>query len=98
MNNKFAYALMFDRDDQLNYKELHDKLVSLDCIKDWFHYIKSSYILISELPTAYALDKEVREILKEKNYLIVAVKLEDIEGWLPNRAWMWIERQVKLLQ
>ena len=93
MNNKFAYALMFDRDDQINYKELHHKLISLECVKNWFHYIKSSYILISDLPTAYEFNKEVSKVLKDKNYLIVAIDLKDIEGWLPGRAWSWVDSQ-----
>lgn len=94
MNKRFAYALMFDRDDQTNYEELHNKLVSLDCIKNWFHYIKSSYILISDLPTAHALSNELKDVLKEKNYLVIAVKLNDIEGWLPARAWSWVDSQL----
>jgi len=92
MNNRYTFALMFDRDDQTNYKELHDNLVALDCIKNWFHYIKSSYILISDLPTANALDKEVGNIFKDKNYLLVSINLKDSQGWLPEKAWNWIEK------
>lgn len=97
MNNRFAYVLIFDRDDQTNFIQLHDQLISLDCIKNWFHYIKSSYILISDKATANALDREIGIIIKEKNYLIVGVDLKDCQGWLPKRAWEWIERQSKLL-
>lgn len=93
MNDRYAYALIFDRDDQTDFKQLHDKLVSLDCIKNWFHYIKSAYILISDKTTANALDKDIRMIFRERNYLIVAINLKDSQGWLPERAWNWIEKQ-----
>lgn len=93
MNDRYAFALMFDRDDQTNFKQLHEQLVSLDCIKNWFHYIKSSYILISDKATANALDKEIKTIMKERNYLVVAINLKDSQGWLPERAWNWIENQ-----
>ena len=93
MNDRYAFALMFDRDDQTNFKQLHDQLVSLDCVKNWFHYIKSSYILISDKSTANALDKEIRAIVRDRNYLIVAINLKDSQGWLPERAWNWIENQ-----
>lgn len=86
---------MFDRDDQVDYNALHDKLVALDCIKNWFHYIKSSYILISDKATANALDREIGTIFKDKNYLIVGIDLKDSQGWLPKKAWEWIERHSK---
>ena len=91
MNNRYAYALMFDRDDMTNYRQLHDQLVSLECIKNWFHYIKSSYLLISDRATANDLDKEIKEIFKEKNYLLIAVDLKDSQGWLSEKAWKWIQ-------
>lgn len=97
MSDRYAYALMFDRDDQTDFKQLHDKLVSLDCIKNWFHYIKSSYILISDKPTANALDEEIKTILRQRNYLVVAIILKDSQGWLPERAWNWIENQSSAL-
>ena len=93
MNDRYAYALIFDRDDQTNFKQLHDQLVSLDSVKNWFHYIKSAYILISDKTTANALDKDIRMIFRERNYLIVAINLKDSQGWLPERAWNWIEKQ-----
>lgn len=93
MNDRYAYALMFDRDDQRNFKEKHDQLVALNCVKNWFHYIKSSYILISDLPTANAVDDELRNIFRDGNYLIVAIDLKNSQGWLPSKAWKWIENQ-----
>jgi len=95
MDDRFTYILTFDRNDQLDYKVLHDKLVSLDCIKNWFHYIKSSYILISDKVTANALDREIGSLFKDNNYLILGVDLKDSQGWLPKRAWEWIESQSK---
>lgn len=96
MKDRYAYALMFDRDDQRNYKEKHDQLVTLNCVKNWFHYIKSSYILISDLPTANAVDDELRSIFRDGNYLIVAIDLKNSQGWLPRKAWKWIENQSEL--
>ncbi len=93
MNNRYAYVLLFDRDDETDYKELHNKLVFLDCIKNWFHYIKSSYLLISEKSTANALDKDISSIFIEKNYLLISINLKDSQGWLPSKAWDWIKKQ-----
>lgn len=97
MTDRYVYALMFDRDDQTDFKLLHDRLVSLDCIKNWFHYIKSSYILISDKATANALDKEIRALLKNRIYLVVAINIKDSQGWLPEKAWNWIENQSSTL-
>ena len=96
MNDRYAYALMFDRDDRTNFKQLHEQLVSLECIKNWFHYIKSSYILISDKSTANALDQEIKFVLKDRTYLIIGIDLRDSQGWLPEKAGEWIERQREL--
>ena len=94
MNNRYIYALMFDRDDNTDFKKLHEELVSKRCIVNWFHYIKSSYILVSDLSTANSLDREIRDVLINKDYLLVAIDLKDSQGWLPERAWQWIKRQI----
>jgi len=97
MNNRYIYALMFDRDDVTDFKKLHDELVSKRCIVNWFHYIKSSYILVSDLSTANSLDSEISDIFNNKDYLLVAIDLKDSQGWLPEKAWQWIKRQTALL-
>lgn len=92
--SRHAYILSFDRDDFRNYKSIHDQIVSIEGIVNWFHYIKSSYILITEEPSARDLAKKIRPIFPGKNYLLLEVNLNNRQGWLPEKAWDWIHKQV----
>lgn len=88
-----AYILTFDRDDMLNYKEIHDKIISLPDLTNWFHYIKSSYILITTAQSASILSGKIKPFMPDKRFLVVELNLNNRNGWLPNDAWDWIRKQ-----
>ena len=92
--NRHAYILVFDRDDFLDYTNIHNKIISIEGVVNWFHYIKSSYILITEDSSARAFAKKIQPIIPNKNYLLVEINLENRQGCLPQRAWDWIYKQV----
>ena len=60
-----AYILTFDRDDNRNYKAIHDKIVNLPSVITWWHYIKSSYIIIASTNSATELNNEILKITTE---------------------------------
>lgn len=94
--NKYAYALMFDTDDNLDYNDVHKKLTSLPCFYSWFHYLRSSYVLISELDTN-AITQEMIKIIPDKKFLIFRIDLRSRNGWLPKEAWDWIEKMTSVV-
>lgn len=96
--SRYAYILVFDRDDFLDYKTIHDKIISIDSLVNWFHYIKSSYILITTDSTANQLAKKIQPIIPRKYYLLIAIDLRNRQGWLPPEAWEWILKQVDKVQ
>jgi len=89
-----AYLLTFDRDDNRNYKVVHDKLINLPSVITWWHYIASCYILISDTNTASKLTSEIVKVLPNKRFLLVEINLNNRNGWLPVEAWTWIKKQV----
>lgn len=89
-----AYILTFDRDDNLDYKKIHDKIINLPSVITWWHYIKSSYILISDTNNASKLNSEILRVIPNKRFLLVEVNLKNRNGWLPNEAWYWIKKQL----
>lgn len=96
--NRHAYILVFDRDDMRDYKKIHDKIISIDGLINWFHYIKSSYILITMEPSAKQLAKKIQPIIPKKYYMLMEIDLNNRQGWLPQRAWDWVHKQVNFLQ
>lgn len=89
-----AYILTFDRDDGMNFKEFHDNLTKLPSVISWWHYIKSSYILISNQTSATRLNDEIRTLIpKGKSILIIEVNLKNRNGLLVQDAWDWLKRE-----
>ncbi len=89
---KKVYLLVFDRDDfRHNYLRIHKKIKNDVYIENWWHYLKSAYILTSELSAEHLFD-EIRKILPNHKFLITEIDLENCEGWLPEKAWEWIEK------
>ena len=89
--SRYAYALMFDTDDNLDYNSVHKSITSIQGLYSWFHYLQSSYVLISESDTN-VLTQELIKILPNKRFLIFRIDLATRNGWLPKEAWDWIEK------
>lgn len=88
-----AYILTFDRDDTLNYKEFHLKLTALPGVITWWHYIKSSYILISDLTNANDLNQQIVPLMPTgKMMLLIEINLKNRNGLLPKNAWDWLKK------
>ena len=59
-----AYILSFDRDDSVDYQILHKEIINLPRVLNWFHYIKSSYILIANTNYVNRLNEEIKPLFK----------------------------------
>jgi len=91
-----AYILTFDRDDYLDYVNIHNSIVQLPILINWSHYLKSSYVLISNADIQ-TLHSEISKILPKKQFLILEVNLKRRQGWLPKQAWEWFNTQSMLI-
>ena len=89
-----AYILTFDRDDDYDYKNIHDRIVSLPEVLNWFHYVKSSYILIATVNSATTLNNKLMRIMSNKRFLLIEVNIENRNGRLPQEGWEWLRRHV----
>jgi len=87
-----VYLLVFDRDyEKYDYKEFHNSIKESPYIYTWWHYIKSCYILISDL-SANSLSEEIRKMVPAHRFLLTQIHLNNSDGWLPQKAWDWILR------
>lgn len=90
--NRYAYALMFDTDDNLDYNAIHKGITSMPGLYSWFHYLRSSYILISE-NDSNELTQQILKVIPNKRFLLFQIYLNSRNGWMPKEAWDWIEKQ-----
>lgn len=88
-----AYLLTFDRDDNRDYKSIHDGVVNLPSVITWWHYIKSSYIIIADTNSANILSSEIQTVFGKKRFLLVEINLKNKNGMLPKDSWEWLKNQ-----
>ena|ERR1035437_1937719 len=98
MKNK-AYIINFDIElkDNTDYLKFHDILTKDKGIITWWHYLKSSYIVIvGNDINANSLSNFVRGNLKDKLFFVTQLNLTDHDGWLPKEAWTWVSDAINL--
>jgi hypothetical protein len=89
------YIVVFDRSPRGRYMAFHDEFVTHPQIYRWWHYLKSCYIIGSDLSAA-ELSRHYRAVAGKhgipRNVLVMRVDLRSRQGWLPPKAWEWIQR------
>lgn len=89
------YIVTFDRNPNLGYRAFHDAFVAHPQIKLWWHYIKSSYIIGTELEVG-AISEHFTETAKRfgfpTTHLVLKVDLSKRQGMLVKDAWEWIRK------
>ena len=84
------YAILYDR-DLIDTEDLHRFIATSKMVENWWHYIKSCYLIKS----VYSAD-QIADAMPESlrvGFLIVEVNIGNSSGWLSDRAWRWISRR-----
>lgn len=89
-----VYILSFDRDNIVDVKKFHKAVTANPLVKNWSHYIKSSYILVASTKNASTLSRSLDSALKDIQYFLMEVNPANCNGFLPQRAWDWIDKVV----
>ena len=80
-----------------------DVLALKDVVKDgdgfshWWNHIPGVFLVTSRL-TADEITERLSPVTGESRVLVMAVRLEDSEGWLPQESWKWIRRRARELR
>ena len=92
------YIVSFDRRPTSQYAEFHSDFVAHSGIRRWCHFIKSSYILGTEM-RASDVSTHFRTTAKKyglpTRHIVLSVSLRDRAGWMPSGAWDWIRKQLE---
>lgn len=73
-----------------NYSDLYEELKKSP---SWWHYLDSTW-LIYTAETADQLSERLRKNLDNNDNLLVIKVVRSYAGWLPKKAWEWIDKHV----
>ena len=90
-NRAKVYAILYDR-DEVDTEALHNFISKNEMVYNWWHYVKSCYLIRSELSASEIADALPRS-MREGSFLVVEVNLLNSNGWLTDKAWRWIYRR-----
>jgi hypothetical protein len=84
------YLLAFDPYKTDSVK-LHEVIKEKTHIKDWWHYIGSTYLIASDFTLA-TVHNDILKGWPKQRYLLIEVDPKVSNGWLPPEAWAWIHK------
>ncbi|MBP9797891.1 hypothetical protein KBC70_01965 [Candidatus Woesebacteria bacterium] len=91
------YLIVYnDTQAGFNEKDLHNTIVKMNGISDWWHYLPNVYI-VSTIQAKN--EKSIANNILTKHpgllFLVVQVNLTAHNGVLPKNAWEWISKKIK---
>ncbi|MGJ5814472.1 hypothetical protein [Paludibaculum fermentans] len=87
-----AYILSYDLNKPgQHYAEL---IAELERSTDWWHYLKSTWIVIRSEGTTAALGETLARLIDENDRLLILAAKGPAAGWLTEDAWQWINQHV----
>lgn len=95
MNRNFTYLLVYDqKSSNINSKVLHQYVSDSKHINGWWHHLPGVYIFNSPL-SADELAEQFKNVLDFSKFLIVEINSANSNGWLPQKAWNWLQTEAK---
>lgn len=89
------YIVTFDRKSDHAYGPFHDDFVKHTSIRRWWHYIKSCYIVGTDLG-AQDISEHFISVAKKHGlpttHLVMKVDLSKRKGMLVKDAWDWLKK------
>jgi len=75
---------------------IHNFIINLGVISDWWHYLPNVYIVTTESTEAYIADR-IRDAFPGLLFLVIATNLTRHNGVLNKDAWEWISKKTRVL-
>jgi len=61
----------------------------------WWHYLESTWLVMTD-ETASELWERLRPHVHSRDSVLIIEVRDNVSGWLPEKAWAWINRNVPL--
>lgn len=74
-----------------SYGDLFEELKSR---KSWAHYMSSTWLVVTD-ESPKELAAELRAHIFQGDRLLVTKFVAGYSGWLPRKAWDWVEKHLK---
>jgi hypothetical protein len=74
-----------------NYTGLHDEIKEIG--STWWHYLESTWLIDTSLSPQQVWERIASKVDKDDSVLVIRVTSEH-SGWLPQKAWDWINDRV----
>jgi len=88
-----AYIITFDKNKKIGSEDFHNTIAKAKGIETWWHYLESTYILIvKDNISASDISKFIMDIAPENLFFVCELNLKNHNGWLPPKAWEWINQ------
>ena len=84
-------------DPTVDVVALKDVVKHGDGFSHWWNHIPGAFPVTSRLAADEIADR-LRPITGDSRVLVMAVHLEDSEGWVPQESWKWIKRRTRELR
>ena len=76
-----------------DYSSLYESIKQ--CGSLWWHYLESVWIVQTEFTPEECCDR-IRPSMDENDYLLVVdITNQKKQGWLPSKAWEWLNTHAK---
>ena len=91
--NKKIYLVTYSTDinfDNSIVRQKINELLNKGYIFDWWYYIDNTYLVACSLDINTLCNQIYSSI--NRHFLVVEIKPENTQGWLPKEAWDWINK------
>ncbi len=73
-----------------NYNKLYDEIKKADT---WWHYLDSTWIIETQISADSWQKRLQKHVIDDNDYLLVIQVCNNYQGWLPEKAWKWLEKR-----
>ena len=86
-----AYSITYDlKAPGRDYENLYEAIKKTG---KWWHYLESTWLVITDKTSQQIWDSLAPTIDKNDLLLIIEIR-KNRHGWLPEKAWEWIDKNV----